>query len=439
MHFTDIHRLCYHPVPLKRLTNYSRYPVQKPELLAPAGTMEKLKCAVHYGADAVYMGGPDFGLRNMAGNFTLDEMPAALSFAHDRGVRCFLTINSYPSDRDLSRLEQYLEQLAPLPFDAYIISDPGVLRLVRRISPQRELHLSTQANTINRESALFWQELGIGRINLAREMTLEDIRATTTAVAIPCEVFVHGALCVAYSGRCLLSSAMTGRSANQGECTQPCRWKYALVEEHRPGEYQPIVEDGNGTFIYNSKDLCLLEYLPDLVRAGVGALKIEGRMKGVHYLAGVLRVYRAALDSFCADPEGYVTDPAWMNELATISHRGYTTGFLLGDPKDVGQSYQAGYLRSHKLVGVIDAMRGPELAEVVVRNRFQQGDRLTLMGPAMKQSDVVAAELLQLLPDEDPRAVETAQPNMRLLMPVPPTAAIGDLIRLPGPVQAYES
>lgn len=413
--------------------------MKKPELLAPAGTMEKLKCAVHYGADAVYMGGPDFGLRNMAGNFTIEEMPAALSFAHDHGVRCFLTINSYPSDRDLSRLEQYLYELAPLPFDAYIISDPGVLRLVRRISPRCEIHLSTQANTINRESALFWQEQGIGRINLAREMTLEDIRATTAAVSIPCEIFVHGALCIAYSGRCLLSSAMTGRSANLGECTQPCRWKYALVEEHRPGEYQPIVEDTNGTFIYNSKDLCLLEYLPDLVRAGVGALKIEGRMKGVHYLAGVLRVYRAALDRFCASPDNYRADPAWIEELATISHRGYTTGFLFGDPRDVGQSYQAGYLRSHKLVGVIDTMHGPELAKVVVRNRFQLGDQLALMGPAMKQTNFTATSLRQLLPGEESQAIEVVHPNMQILMPVPPSAAVGDLIRLPGPVQASES
>ncbi|MCE1227039.1 MAG: U32 family peptidase [Geobacteraceae bacterium] len=413
--------------------------MKKPELLAPAGTMEKLKCAVHYGADAVYMGGPDFGLRNMAGNFTLEEMAEALAFAHNHGVQCFLTINSYVNDRDLSRLEQYLEQLAPLPFDAYIISDPGVLRMVRRISPQREIHLSTQSNTINRESVLFWQEQGVTRVNLAREMTLEDIRATAAAVKIPCEVFVHGAMCVAYSGRCLLSSAMTGRSANQGECTQPCRWKYALVEERRPGEYQPIVEDSSGTFIYNSKDLCLLDYLPDLVRAGVGSLKIEGRMKGVHYLAGVLRVYRTALDRFCADPESYTADPAWMEELATISHRGYTTGFLLGDPRDVGQSYQAGYLRSHKLVGTVEAMRGPELAEVLVRNRFQTGDQLSLMGPAMKNADFMATNLQQLDQQGTLLPVDVVHPNMRILMPVPASTAAEDLIRLPAPMQEFDS
>lgn len=413
--------------------------MNKPELLAPAGTMEKLICAIRYGADAVYLGGPDFGLRNMAGNFRLKEMPDALEYAHDRGVRCYLTVNSYPADHALPRLEQYLEALAPLPFDAYIVSDPGVVRMARRISPQRELHLSTQANTINRESVLFWQEQGISRVNLAREMTLDDIRATAAAVSLPCEVFVHGALCIAYSGRCLLSSAMTGRSANLGECTQPCRWKYALVEERRPGEYQPIVEDSSGTFIYNSKDLCLLEYLPDLVRAGVGALKIEGRMKGIHYLAGVLRVYRAALDRFCNVPAGYRVDPAWMEELATISHRGYTTGFLLGDPRDVGQSYQAGYLRSHKLVGIVEALQGDGLAVVVVRNRFQQGDLLSLMGPGMKNAVFTADALQQLQPAGDRLPLEVVHPNMRILLAVPDTAAVGDMIRLPGPIQEFDA
>lgn len=413
--------------------------MNKPELLAPAGTMEKLICAIHYGADAVYLGGPDFGLRNMAGNFSLDQMPEALARCHNHGVRCYLTVNSYPPDHTLPRLEQYLQALAPLPFDAYIISDPGVLRMARRISPQREIHLSTQANTINRESVLFWQEQGISRVNLAREMTLEDIHATTAAVSLPCEVFVHGALCVAYSGRCLLSSAMTGRSANLGECTQPCRWKYALVEERRPGEYQPIAEDSSGTFIYNSKDLCLLDYLPDLVRAGVGSLKIEGRMKGIHYLAAVLRVYRAALDRFCADPDAYIADPAWMEELTTISHRGYTTGFLLGDPKDVGQSYQAGYLRSHSLVGVIETMKEPGLAEVLVRNRFQQGDQLSLMGPAMKQASFIAGSMRQLRTGDEPLPVEQVHPNMRILLPVPDGSDTGDMIRLPGPMREFDA
>jgi len=408
--------------------------VTKPELLAPAGTMEKLKCAIRYGADAVYMGGPEFGLRTMAGNFSLEEMGPALALCHSQGVHCYLTINSYPPDHTLDRLEQYLHQLSPLPFDAYIISDPGVVRMVRRISPEREIHLSTQANTINRESALFWQEQGVSRVNLAREMTLEDIRSTARTVTMPCEVFVHGALCIAYSGRCLLSSALTGRSANLGECTQPCRWKYSLVEETRPGQLLPIEEDSNGTFVFNSRDLCLLEYLPELVRAGVGALKIEGRMKGVHYLAGVLRIYRTALDAFCADPEGYKPDPAWLEELATISHRGYTTGFLLGDPRDVGQSYQAGYLRSHQLVGSILAINADGTALILVRNRFRQGDRLSLMGPAMKSAEFTAAtmQLADQLPLAEPLAV--VHPNMKIVLPVPPEAAPDDLIRLAQPI-----
>lgn len=407
--------------------------MNKPELLAPAGTMEKLKCAIRYGADAVYLGGPEFGLRNMAGNFSLEEMPHALSWCHEHGVRCYLTINSYPPDHALPRLAEYLQQLAPLPFDAYIVSDPGVLRMIRRISPEREIHLSTQANTINRESALFWQDQGVSRVNLAREMTLEEIRSTAAAVSMPCEVFVHGALCIAYSGRCLLSSALTGRSANLGECTQPCRWKYSLVEETRPGQYLPIVEDKHGTFIFNSRDLCLLEYLPDLVKAGVGALKIEGRMKGIHYLAGVLRVYRTALDRFWEQPETYATDPAWMEELTTISHRGYTTGFLFGDPRDVGQCYQAGYLRSHLLVGVVEEIRQPGSAVVLVRNRFRQGDQLSLMGPAMKNVDFTAQDLCPSDQEATAEQLEAVHPNMRISMPVPLLADPGDLIRLPQP------
>jgi U32 family peptidase len=404
-----------------------------PELLAPAGTMEKLKIAIHYGADAVYLGGEQFGLRAMAGNFSSDEFPAALDLCHRHGVKAYLTVNSYPDDHQLDQLERYLQRLAPLPFDAYIVADPGVLRMVRRISPQRELHLSTQANTINREAALFWQDQGVSRINLAREMTLDGIRTTAKALTIPCEVFVHGALCIAYSGRCLLSSALTGRSANQGACTQPCRWRYSLQEESRPGVYLPIEEDHHGTFIFNSKDLCLLEQLPELISAGVGALKIEGRMKGVHYLAGVLRVYRTALDAYARDPLHYSTDPAWLEELATVSNRGYTTGFLFGDPRDVGQSYQAGYQRSHQLVGVVESVdpdNGTGL--VAVRNRFRTGDLLELIGPAMKQLTFTAGELqLQHPGDDTLSATEVVHPNQRLIMPLPAGAAPDDLLRLP--------
>jgi len=404
-----------------------------PELLAPAGTMEKLKIAIHYGADAVYLGGEQFGLRAMAGNFVSDEFPAALELCHRSGVKAYLTVNSYPDDHQLDQLERYLQRMASLPFDAYIVADPGVMRMVRRISPQRDIHLSTQANTINRESALFWQDQGVSRINLAREMTLDGIRSTAKALSIPCEVFVHGALCIAYSGRCLLSSALTGRSANQGACTQPCRWRYSLQEESRPGVYLPIEEDHNGTFIFNSKDLCLLEQLPELIMAGVGALKIEGRMKGVHYLAGVLRVYRTALDAYARDPAQYCADPIWLEELSSVSNRGYTTGFLFGDPRDVGQAYQAGYQRSHQLVGVVESVdpnNGTGL--VTVRNRFRAGDQLELIGPAMKQLVVTATTLQVQHPDDGTFvSTEVVHPNQRVSMPLPADAAPHDLLRLP--------
>jgi putative protease len=302
--------------------------VNKPELLAPAGNMEKLKIALHYGADAVYLGGHSFGLRNKADNFSIDEMTAALDLCHERGAKAYLTVNSYPRNEMMGALEAYLESVATLPFDAYIVADPGVIELVREISPQRELHLSTQANTINLHSARFWQRQGIRRINMAREMTLDNIRETVASVpGMEFEAFVHGALCISYSGRCLISSMLTGRDANQGECTHPCRWSYHLVEESRPGEYFPVIEDETGTFIFNSRDLCLLEQIPALVESGVASLKIEGRMKGINYVASVLRVYRQALDEYAADPAGWRCRPEWLEELAKMSHRGYTPAF----------------------------------------------------------------------------------------------------------------
>lgn len=405
--------------------------MKTPELLAPAGTLEKLRIAVRYGADAVYLGGEAFGLRSMAGNFSLADMREGLKLCHDNGVKAYLTVNSYPPDHLLEQLEAYLHAVAELPFDAYIVADPGVIRMVRRISPQREIHLSTQANTINREAVLFWQEQGIARVNLAREMTLDDIRATTRACTLPCEVFVHGALCIAYSGRCLLSSAMTGRSANLGSCTQPCRWRYTLQEETRPGEYLPIEEDHNGTFIFNSKDLCLLEQLPELVQAGVAALKIEGRMKGIHYLAGVLRVYRTALDRYAADPDSYRMEQGWLEELMTVSHRGYTTGFLFGAPRDVAQSYDSAYQRSHQVVGLVTACRPDGAAELTVRNRFSTGECLELVGPSMKTIPFTAGRLHLRDPEGNLSEVTTVHPNQTVTLDLPAGAQPDDLLRRP--------
>ena len=401
-----------------------------PELLAPAGNMEKLKIAIHYGADAVYLGGESFGLRNKADNFTVDEMKTALDYCHARKVKAYLTINSYPRNESLPALEEYLAQIAPLPFDAYIVADPGVIDAVRQVSPERELHLSTQANTINWRSARFWQQQGVRRINLAREMSLDNITETVERVpGMEFEAFVHGALCISYSGRCLISSMLTGRDANQGECTHPCRWSYHLVEESRPGEYFPVIEDENGTFIFNSRDLCLLEHIPALVASGVQALKIEGRMKGINYVASVLRVYRQALDEYLTDPEGWHCRPEWLAELAKLSHRGYTTGFLFGQPRNVGQEYQSAYIRSHDFVGVVDEVRSDGTLVISVRNRVKAGDLIEFIGPGMRNDTLILQQFSTLSERGAATPAEVANPNSRILLTVPFTVQAGDLLR----------
>ena len=403
--------------------------MRKPELLAPAGNMEKLQTAIHYGADAVYLGGRAFGLRNLADNFSVTEMKVALEYCHARNIKVYLTVNSYPHNDALGRLEQYLNEVATLPFDAYIVADPGVIELVREISPQRHLHLSTQANTINWRTAHFWQRQGISRINLARETTLEAIAETVGRTSIEMEVFIHGALCISYSGRCLLSSAMAGRDANQGECAHPCRWNYRLVEEQRPGEYFPVMEDNNGTFIFNSRDLCLLEHLPEIVSSGVASLKIEGRMKGINYVASVLRVYRQALDEYWADPSGYRCRPEWMRELSKLSHRGYTTGFLFGAPRNVGQEYHSDYIRSHEFVGRVRELRDDGAAVVEVRNRISRGDKLEFIGPGMRSSFLPMNDLFLLGPAGELREVEAVNPNQRILLRPPFAVECFDLLR----------
>ncbi|GAC1465750.1 MAG: U32 family peptidase [Desulfuromonadaceae bacterium] len=392
--------------------------------------MDLLQIAVHYGADAVYLGGQAFGLRNMADNFSVDEMKSALDFCRAKGVKAYLTINSYPRNESLPELEEYLTLVAPLPFDAYIVADPGVIDAVRQVSPERELHLSTQANTINWRSARFWQQQGIRRINLAREMSLDNIRETVTSVpGMEFEAFVHGALCISYSGRCLISSMLTGRDANQGECTHPCRWSYHLVEETRPGEYFPVMEDENGTFIFNSRDLCLLEQIPALVASGVHALKIEGRMKGINYVASVLRVYRQALDEYLAGPAGWRCRPEWLDELAKLSHRGYTTGFLFGQPRNVGQEYRSAYTRSHDFVGVVDEVQGNGTLLISVRNRIKAGDAIEFIGPGMRSDTLTLQHFSTLTERGTAIPAEVANPNQRILLTVPFAVEAGDLLR----------
>jgi len=396
-----------------------------PELLAPAGNLEKLKIAVHYGADAVYLGGKSFGLRNLADNFDIEEMAEGVAYAHCHGVKVYLTVNSYPGNDDLEELAAFLQDVAAVPFDAFIVADPGVLQLVRETVPGQSIHLSTQANTVNWRSAAFWQGQGVSRINLAREMSLTAINETSAKTSVELEVFVHGAMCISYSGRCLLSSVMSGRNANKGECSHPCRWGYALVEETRPGEYFPVMEDHTGTFIFNSRDLCLIEHLPGLVGSGISSLKIEGRMKGIYYVASVVRAYRTALDALQVEGDRYRFRPEWLEELCKTSHRGYTTGFLFGQPVEVGQEYHSSYFRSHVFVGLVESAEEKGIAVVEVRNRICIGETLEVMGPGMRAASFEITEMT----DELGKPVEFANPNQHVRMKLPVHVEQFDLLR----------
>jgi len=394
------------------------------ELLAPAGDLEKLKTALDFGADAVYAGGNQFSLRAFAANFPLADLAKARELTLARNKKFYLTLNAYLLPDEIEAFGRYLDDLRSLDIDAYIVSDPGVLALLRDLDPDRPIHLSTQANTTNPMAIRFWQQQGVARINLARELTLEEIRRISSDCKVELETFIHGSLCVAYSGRCLLSAAMTGRSANRGACTHPCRWQYTVQEESRPGQHFPIEEDARGTYLFNSRDLCLIEFLPELIQAGVTALKIEGRMKSRYYVGAVTRIYRAALDLYLADPPGYRYDPAWLDELEKVSHRPYGTGFLFGrneaglDPDD------RGYLRTHDFVGVVTEA-GPDHQRLVdVRNRFFPGELLELIGPGMRQESF----RVETLAGADGH-LAVAQPNSRVSMELPLSARPGDLLR----------
>lgn len=354
-----------------------------PELLAPAGDMEKLKVALAYGADAVYLGGKNFGLRAFAENFTPEELEQACSYAHALKRKVYVTVNMFPHNDDMRQLPDYLKQLAEAGCDALLIADPGVFRAARKIIPNMPLHISTQANTTNWESALFWQELGASRIVLARELSGREIREIRENVSMELECFVHGAMCVSYSGRCLMSAYMTGREANRGECAQPCRWQYALVEEKRPGEYFPVEEDERGTYILNSRDLCLIDHLPELCTAGVQSFKIEGRMKSVHYLATVVRTYRAALDLLRDNPAHYMVTDEWRQELDKAASRRYTTGFWEGSPGTDAQEYDTVRVLPDwdYAALVLNWDSQGQCAGVEQRNHLQLGDEIEVLRP----------------------------------------------------------
>lgn len=359
--------------------------LNRPEILAPAGNLEKLRMAFIYGADAVYIGGEKYGLRAAAGNFSMEEIKEGAEYAHALGKRLYITVNIIPHNEDLEGLPEYLKELGAAGADALIVSDPSIIMTAREVLPEMELHLSTQASNTNYKSAEFWHRLGIKRIVLARELSFGEIRETIerSPKTLEYEVFVHGAMCMSYSGRCLLSNYMVGRDANKGECAQPCRYKYYLVEEKRPGQYMPVQEDERGTYIFNSTDLCMIEHIPELVESGVKSLKIEGRMKSSYYVASVVRAYRLALDSYLKDPKGYVLRTEWLNELSKASHRKFGTGFYFGRPDEKGQIYESSaYVRDYAFVGMVQDY-DPEsgIATVEQRNRMFTGDEIEIIGP----------------------------------------------------------
>lgn len=359
--------------------------MNKLELLAPAGDLEKLKIAVDYGADAVYFGGELFSLRAGAGNLTIDEIREGVAYAHEHDCKCHMALNIIAHNEDLEPLKEYVQTLQGIPIDAFIVSDPAVIMLLRETFPDAQIHLSTQANTTNYLTASMWHQFGVQRIVLARELTMDEIREirTKTPPELELEAFVHGAMCISYSGRCLLSNFMTGRDANRGACAHPCRYKYRLEEEKRPGEYWPVEEDARGTYIFNSKDLCMLQHIPELAEAGIASLKIEGRMKSIFYIAHVVKAYRQAIDAYYADPEHYQYNEDWFRELCKASHREFTTGFYFHKPNAEDQNYlTSDYTRDYSFVGLVkdyDAETG--IATVEQRNKMSVGDTVEVFGP----------------------------------------------------------
>lgn len=363
--------------------------MKKVELLAPAGSLEKLKVAIDYGADAVYVGGPRLNLRAFADNFDFEELKEGVEYAHERNAKVYLVLNAIPRNFDLKGLPEYVKKCESLNVDGVIAADPGVIAIVKN-NTNLDIHLSTQANAMNYETAKFWYDYGLRRIILARELKLKEVEEFVQNLPEDCEieVFVHGAMCMAYSGRCLISNYMTSRDSNKGACSQACRYKYYLVEEKRPNEYFPVFEDDTGTYIMNSKDLCMIEHIDDVIKSGVASVKIEGRMKSVFYLAMVVKMYREAIDTYYADPENFKVNPKWIENLGKISHRRYSTGFFYGQNGE--QSYEsATYVREYEIVGIVRSYDSEtKIATIEQRNRVFNGDTVEIIRPKTENFEV---------------------------------------------------
>ncbi len=379
----------------------------RPELLIPASSLEVLKVAVIYGADAVYIGGEAFGLRAKAKNFSSDEMREGIAFAHEHGVKVFVTANILAHNSDLDGVREYMKELKDIKPDALIIADPAIFSIAKEICPEIEIHISTQANNTNYGTFNFWHGLGAKRVVTARELSLEEIKEIRKNIPdeLEIETFIHGAMCISYSGRCLLSSFMAGRDANQGACTHPCRWKYAVVEESRPGEYMPVYENERGTYIFNSKDLCMIEHIPEMMEAGIDSFKVEGRMKTALYVATVARTYRMAIDDYKKSPEYYRERiPVYKSEIAKCTYRQYTTGFFFGKPDENTQIYDSNtYVKEYTYLGIVSG-KNQNGYRIEQRNKFSVGEMIEVMKP---DGDNIGAKVLGIY-DEDGNSVESA-------------------------------
>lgn len=389
--------------------------MNKPELLIPASCLEVLKTAVIFGADAVYIGGEAFGLRASAKNFSLEDMKEGIAFAHARKVKVYVTANILAHNRDLDGAEEYFRELKEIAPDALIISDPGIFSIAKEVLPDMEIHISTQANNTNYGTYLFWHKMGAKRVVSARELSLAEIREIREHIPkeLEIETFVHGAMCISYSGRCLLSSFLAGRDANQGACTHPCRWKYALVEEKRPGQYMPVEENDRGTYILNSKDLCMIEHIPELVEAGIDSFKVEGRMKTALYVATVARTYRMAIDDYFNDPDLYRRRlPFYREEISKCTYRQYTTGFFFGKPDQNAQIYDNNvYVREYTYLGTIEEEGENGLYRIEQRNKFSVGETVEVMRPDGTNEEATVRRIT----DEKGRGQESAPHPKQIL------------------------
>lgn len=399
------------------------------ELLIPASSLEVLKTAVIFGADAVYIGGEAFGLRAKAKNFSMEEMKEGIAFAHVHDVKVYVTANILAHNDDLEGVREYFEELRAIKPDALIIADPGVFEIAKEVCPEIERHISTQANNTNYATYNFWYRQGASRVVSARELSLKEIKEIRERIPedLEIETFVHGAMCISYSGRCLLSNYFTGRDANQGACTHPCRWKYAVVEEKRPGEYLPVYENERGTYIFNSKDLCMIEHIPELIDAGIDSFKIEGRMKTALYVATVARTYRKAIDDYQKDPELYKKNMPWyLDQISNCTYRQFTTGFFFGKPDHETQIYDNNtYIREYTYLGIVGAVENG-LARIEQRNKFSVGETIEIMKP---DGSNVEAKVLRIL-NEDGEEQESAPHSKQILhVELSETPAQYDLLR----------